>query len=100
MISSMTKTDPRHYRTTLVNRCIGPSTYDARHEQRNEHITHREGGASVDSYKEVFLRKYCPEILACLNICEEEVFKIASEFRAPYLLKKIASGWRLWHGVE
>ncbi len=93
------KTDPYHYWTTLVKFGIGRATYDASQEIRNEHITRQEGVALVQRYDQEFPRKYFPEFLEYLNMCEDEFFEIADSFRSPHLWKRTRDGWQLRHRV-
>ena len=91
--------DDFHFFTLYTKFGIGRATYDAAQEIRNGHITREEGVALVKRFDGEVPLRYFKELLAYLDLSEEEFWQTIDKFRSPHLWKKEGGKWKLRYPV-
>jgi N-acetyl sugar amidotransferase len=94
------KIEDLNFYTTYIKFGIGRATYDASQEIRNGHITRKEGVALVHKFDGEFPSHYFSEVMAYLDIKEEDFFKLCDNARSPHLWKKDDGKWMLRHLIS
>ena len=92
--------DGFHYWTGFIKFGIGRCTHEASQEVRHGHITREEAVALVHRFDGEFPKKYFPDVLAYLDMTEDEFFSIADSFRSPHLWRQSGNSWELRHKVS
>lgn len=89
-----------HYYTTYIKFGMGRASYDAEQEVRTGKITRDEAISLIRRYDGEFPKKYFKEILAYLEISEDQFYQSIEEGRSPHLWEKRQGEWKLRHPVS